>query len=140
MALFYGIDLVRIIWLELVSEHVNLLFTILLNVHQLSSEFFFFFFQSQNFILTLWRYPFESVCDFVDFILFFFNGIPQFSQFLLINFLSGLGLSLDSLDFELDLGLEFLDLGVLDSLNFVKFSFKMVNFLKKFFLFVFEFI
>jgi hypothetical protein len=37
MALFYGIDLVRIIWLELVSEHVNLLFTILLNVHQLSS-------------------------------------------------------------------------------------------------------
>jgi hypothetical protein len=59
---------------------------------------------------------------------------------LLINFLSGLGLSLDSLDFELDLGLEFLDLGVLDSLNFVKFSFKMVNFLKKFFLFVFEFI
>jgi hypothetical protein len=59
---------------------------------------------------------------------------------LFINFLSGLGLSLDALDFELDLGLEFLDLGVLDSLNFVKFGFKMVNFLKKFFLFVFKFI
>lgn len=121
------LDFLEEVGLKFGTDGVQFLLLISLHIHELTPQFLLLLLEAKDIVLRLGREPFEPIDRITKLIVFFINLLPEFPDLLFVGILGGSVLSFEGLEFELVLGLDFVDLCIFYVLDLLELVFKQVQ-------------